>query len=393
MAAAPSAWRKLSPRCATPPAPGGTPGESRARAAAHGMGASAMSAASDARIKVRDRWIGAGEPCFVIAEAGANHNRDLSLAKELIDVATEAGADAVKFQTYSAETLYSKKTPRFSYLEGVSSKDTWELIKEIELPREWQGELATYAAKRGILFLSTPFDHRAVDELAALDVPAYKIASFEIVDLPLIAHAAARGRPMILSTGLASYEDIADALDACSSAGNRDVILLQCASLYPAPPARMNLRAMTTLRHAFAVPTGLSDHSLGIHVAVAAVALGACVIEKHFTLNRSLPGPDHPFAVEPGELKEMVRQIREVESALGDGLKLGPAPEEQEMHEKARRSLVASRAIPKGTLIDRSMVTIKRPGFGIRPKFLDLVIGRVAKVDIEEDTVLTWDMV
>jgi len=141
------------------------------------------------------------------------------------------------------------------------------------------------------------------------------------------------------------------------------------------------------------VPTGLSDHSLGIHVAVAAAALGACVIEKHFTLNRSLPGPDHPFAVEPGELKEMVRQIREVESALGDGLKLGPAPEEQEMHEKARRSLVASRAIPKGTLIDRSMVTIKRPGFGIRPKFLDLVIGRVAKVDIEEDTVLTWDMV
>ena len=345
------------------------------------------------RVRIGNRWVGGDERRFVIAEAGANHNRSLSLAKELIDVATEAGADAVKFQTYSAETLYSKKTPRFSYLEGVSSKGTWDLIKEIELPREWQGELAAYATKRGILFLSTPFDHRAVDELAALDVLAYKIASFEIVDLPLIAHAAAKGRPMILSTGLASYEDIADALGVCVSAGNRDVILLQCASLYPAPPSRMNLRAMTTLRHAFAVPTGLSDHSLGIHVAVAAAALGACVIEKHFTLNRSLPGPDHPFAVEPGELKEMVRQIREVESALGDGLKLGPAPEEQEMHEKARRSLVASRAIPKGTLIDRSMVTIKRPGFGIRPKFLDLVIGRVAKVDIEEDTVLTWDMV
>jgi len=343
--------------------------------------------------KIGGRWVGGAAPCFVIAEAGANHNRDQSMARELIDVALDAGADAVKFQTYSAETLYSKKTPRFSYLEGVSAKDTWDLIKEIELPREWQGELAAYAAKRGILFLSTPFDHRAVEELAALDVPAYKIASFEIVDLPLISHAAGKGRPMVLSTGLASYEDIADAVEACASAGNRDIVLLQCASLYPAPAARMNLRAMATMRHAFALPTGLSDHSLGIHVAAAAVALGARVVEKHFTLDRSLPGPDHPFAVEPRELKEMVRHIREVEAALGDGLKLGPAPEEQEMHQKARRSLVAARAIPRGAVIDRSMITIKRPGYGIRPKLIDLLVGRVAKVDIEEDTVLTWDLV
>jgi N,N'-diacetyllegionaminate synthase len=344
-------------------------------------------------LKIGDRRIGDGAPCFVIAEAGANHNRNMAMARELIDVAVDAGADAVKFQTYSAETLYSKKTPRFSYLEGVSAKDTWDLIKEIELPREWQGELVAYAAKRGIFFLSTPFDHRAVEELAALDVPAYKIASFEIVDLPLIGHAAAKGRPMILSTGLASYEDIADAVEACASAGNHDVVLLQCASLYPAPPARLNLRAMATMRHAFAVPTGLSDHSLGIHIAAAAVALGASVVEKHFTLDRSLPGPDHPFAVEPRELTDMVRHIREVEAALGDGLKLGPAPEEQEMHQKARRSLVAARAIAKGTVIDRSMVAIKRPGFGIRPKLIDLLVGRVAKVDIDEDTVLTWDLV
>jgi len=344
-------------------------------------------------LRIGDRRVGGEAPCFVIAEAGANHNRDLSMARELIDVAVDAGADAVKFQTYSAETLYSKKTPRFSYLEGVSAKDTWDLIKEIELPREWQGELAAYAAKRGIFFLSTPFDHRAVEELAGLSVPAYKIASFEIVDLALISHAAAKGRPMIISTGLASYEDIADAVEACASAGNRDIVLLQCASLYPAPAARMNLRAMATMRRAFAVPTGLSDHSLGIHVAAAAVALGAKVVEKHFTLDRSLPGPDHPFAVEPGELKEMVRHIREVEAALGDGLKLGPAPEEQEMHQKARRSLVASRAIPRGAVIDRSMIAIKRPGYGIRPKLIDLLVGRVAKVDIEEDTVLTWDVV
>ena len=343
-------------------------------------------------VRIGLRQVGDGQPCYVIAEAGANHNRDLGMGKALIDVAADAGADAVKFQTYSAETLYSRHTPRFSYLEGVSDQDTWELIKGIELPREWQGDLAAHAAARGIQFLSTPFDYRAVDELAALGVPAYKIASFEIVDLPLIGYAAAQGRPMIISTGLATYEDIADAVQACAGAGNRDVVLLQCASLYPAPPARMNLRAMATMRAAFNAPVGLSDHSLGIHVAVAAAGLGAAVVEKHFTLDRTLPGPDHPFAVEPSELAEMVRQIREVEAALGDGLKLGPAAEELEMHEKARRSLVAARAIPAGTVIDRGMIAIKRPGFGIRPKFVDLVVGRVAKVDIGEDVVLTWDM-
>ena len=345
------------------------------------------------RLVIGERWIGDGEPCFIVAEAGANHNRDLGMAKELIAVAAEAGADAVKFQTYSAETLYSKQTPKFTYLEGLTDKSTWDLIKEIELPREWQAELAEEAKKRGILFMSTPFDHRAVDELDALGVPVFKVASFEIVDLPLVRHAASKGKPMIISTGLADYEDIQDALAACREAGNDKVVLLQCASLYPAPPERINLRAMETMRRAFGTLVGLSDHTLGIHVAVAGAALGACVIEKHYTLSRSLKGPDHPFAIEPGELRELVRQVREVEAALGDGRKLGPAPEEMEMHQKARRSLVAARAIPKGAHIERDMLTIKRPGFGIKPKYLDLVVGRVAKVAIEEDTVLTWEMV
>jgi N,N'-diacetyllegionaminate synthase len=344
------------------------------------------------RVRIGDRWVGDGGACFVVAEAGANHNRDLGMGKELIDVAAEAGADAVKFQTYSAETLYSKKTPKFTYLEKTTTKETWQLIKDIELPREWQAELQAWARKRGILFFSSPFDYRAVDELEALGVPAFKIASFEIVDLPLIRYAASKGRPMILSTGLATYEDIQDAVEACRQAANQDLVLLQCASLYPAPPGRMNLQAMETMRRAFGVPVGLSDHTLGIHVAGAAVALGACVIEKHFTLSRTLPGPDHPFAIEPAELKAMVQQIRDIEAALGDGRKLGPAPEEEEMHQKARRSLIAARAIPKGTRIERDMIAIKRPGFGIRPKLIDLVVGRVAKVDIEEDAVLTWDL-
>ncbi len=344
------------------------------------------------RVKIDQRWVGDGKSCFIVAEAGANHNRDLGMGKELIDVAAEAGADAVKFQTYSAETLYSRKTPKFSYLEKTTTKDTWQLIKDIELPREWQPDLQAWARKRGIMFFSTPFDYRAVDELDALGVPAFKIASFEIVDLPLISYAATKGRPMILSTGLATYEDIHDAVEACRRVGNRDIVLLQCASLYPAPPARINLRAMETMRRAFGVPVGLSDHTTGIHVAGAAVAMGACAVEKHFTLSRTLPGPDHPFAIEPGELKAMVRQIREVEAALGDGQKVGPAPEELEMHQKARRSLIAARTIAKGTRIERDMIAIKRPGFGIQPKLIDLVVGRIARVDIQEDSVLTWDL-
>jgi N,N'-diacetyllegionaminate synthase len=339
------------------------------------------------------RRIGDGQPCFVIAEAGANHNRDLGRARELIAAAAAAGADAVKFQTYSAETLYSRKTPSFTYLQPVTDKSTWQLIKDIELPRAWQAELAAEAARHGILFLSTPFDHDAVDELDALGVPAFKIASFEIVDLDLIRHAAAKGKPMIISTGLADYADIADAVAACREVGNEMTVLLQCASLYPAPPARMNLRAMATMRHAFGTLVGLSDHTLGTHIAAAAPALGACVIEKHYTMSRTLPGPDHSFAIEPDELVQLVRHVRDVEAALGDGRKSGPVESEREMYDKARRSLIAARPIRRGMRIERDMLTVKRPGFGIRPKLVDQVVGRVAKVDIDEDAWITWEMV
>jgi len=341
---------------------------------------------------IGDQPVGPGEPVYVIAEAGANHNRDLGMARELVDVAADAGASAVKFQTYTGSDLYSAKTPRFAYLKDERSPA--ELLDTLALPREWHGELAAYARSRSIDFFSSPFDDDAVDSLAAVGVPAMKIASFEIVDLPLIRRAASVGVPIILSTGMASYGEIEDALGAVAETGNREVALLRCASVYPAPVDVMNLRAMATLRNAFGVPTGLSDHTTGIAVAVGAAALGAELIEKHFTLDRSLQGPDHPFALEPAELRAMIEGVREVEAALGNGRLEGPSDAEAvEMYRLARRSVVAAADIPAGTQIAREMLTTKRPGYGIKPKDIDLLVGRPARVDIERDDVITWEMV
>lgn len=344
--------------------------------------------------EIGGRRVGGGESCFVIAEAGANHDRDFDQAKKLIEVAAEAGADAVKFQTYTGAQLYSRKTPKFQYLKGVSELPPVELLDSIALPREWQSDLAAYATELGILWFSSPFDLEAVDSLEAVGVPAYKIASFEIVDHELIRHCAATGKPVIISTGMASLGEIEEAVEICDAESNDQVALLQCVSLYPAPPHRVNLKAMATLRQAFGVPVGLSDHTLGIPVAIAAAAAGAELIEKHFTIDRALKGPDHPFAVEPDELKEMVEGIRVAELAMGDGLKTGPSPEEsEEMYSLGRRSVCASTKIPSGTVITREMLTCKRPGWGIKPKHIELLVGREARVDIDEDEVLTWEMV
>jgi sialic acid synthase SpsE len=330
----------------------------------------------------------------VIAEAGANHNRDLGIARELIDVAVAAGADAVKFQVYSGKTLYSSKTPRFKYLEQVSAKETQQVLEDAALPREWLPELADYSRSRGIAFFATPFDHAAVRELVDVGVPALKIASFELVDLELIRAAAAPGLPLIVSTGMATYGEIEDALDAAAGGGAEAVALLRCASLYPAPPDIMNLRAMATMRAAFGVPVGLSDHTEGIAVPTGAAALGMEIVEKHFTLDRRMPGPDHPFAVEPAELAALVRAVRDVETALGNGRLEGPSDAEaEEMYVLGRRSLVAAAEIPNGTVIEREHLTVKRPGYGIAPKHLPLVLGRTARVDIGEDDIVTWDMV
>jgi N,N'-diacetyllegionaminate synthase len=345
-----------------------------------------------ASFEVGGRRIGLGEPAYVIAEAGANHNRDLRIAKELIDAAANAGADAVKFQTYTGSTLYSSKTPRFEYLND--ERNPADLLDAIALPREWQPELAEYARSQGIAFFSSVFDDHAIESLAAIGVPAMKIASFELVDLRLIRAAASVGVPVILSTGMATYGEIEDALGAVTETGNREVALLRCASVYPAPAEVMNLRAMATMRQAFGVPVGLSDHTTGISVPIGAATLGAELIEKHFTLSRTMEGPDHPFALEPSELRAMIIGVREIEAALGNGRLEGPSEAEAvEMYRLGRRSVVAASDIPAGTTITGDMLTTKRPGYGIKPKDIDRIVGRAARVDIEFDDVITWDMV
>jgi N,N'-diacetyllegionaminate synthase len=342
-------------------------------------------------LQIADRRVGAGAPCYVIAEAGANHNRDMGVARALIDLASDAGADAVKFQVYSGTALYSSKTPRFHYLRGTSDKPAAELLEDIALPREWIGELAAYASRRAIHFFATPFDAEAVRELCDAGVPAMKIASFELVDLELVASVAATGLPLVLSCGMARYGEIEEALSAAWRAGGRELALLRCASLYPAPPEIVNLRAIATMREAFGVPVGLSDHSTGIAVALGACGLGIELLEKHFTLDRNMSGPDHPFALEPPELRELISGIRAIEQALGSGRLEGPSEAEQEMYRLARRSVIAACDIPAGTRIEREHLVVKRPGLGIAPKDLDHVVGRIASVDIAAEEPIGWE--
>lgn len=345
-------------------------------------------------VALGDRLVGPGLPCYVIAEAGSNHNRDFDTARRLVDEAAAAGADAVKFQTYSGSSLYSTKAPLFDYLSDLTSQKPHELLEAISLPRDWQPLLAVHCREQGIEFLSSPFDLDAVDELDVLGVAAFKIASFELVDLPFLREVGRRGRPLIISTGMATLGEIEEAVDAARDGGASEFVLLQCASVYPSPPHIMNLNAIRTMQTAFGLPVGLSDHTLGIHVAIASVAAGAVMIEKHYTLDRTHPGPDHPFAIEPDELASLVRQVHDVEAAMGDGIKRGPTDEEAaEMYSKARRSVVAATAIPAGALITREMLTVKRPGFGIKPKFIEAVVGRRASVNIDEDELITWEMV
>jgi len=337
-------------------------------------------------VQVEHKIIGSGHPTYIIAEIGANHNGDISIAKKLIDKAAAACVDAVKFQTYKAEKLYSRHAPKFS----KDDMKPFDLIKANELPREWHYELARYSTQKKLHFLSSPFDYEAVDQLDDVGVPAFKVASFELTDLELLRYIAKKKKPIILSVGMATLGEIEEALAVIRSERNDDIVLLHCTSLYPSPIDVVNLNAIQTLQVAYKIPIGFSDHTLGIHIPIAAVAKGATVIEKHFTLDRHMKGPDHLFAVEPEELKQMVRNIRDVEKALGTGIK-ERSPQEQEMYEKGRRSIIAAQDIKKGTKLTRNILLVKRPGYGIKPKYIDVIIGRKANKDIKKDQWITWD--
>lgn len=328
-------------------------------------------------VTVAQRPIGAGQPVFVIAEAGVNHNGELELARRLVDAAADAGADAVKFQTFAAERVAAREAPKADYQRQTTSVDEsqQQMLRRLELAPTAHRELQAHARRRGLVFLSTPFDEASADLLDALDVPAIKIGSGEVTNLPFLEHVARKGRPVILSTGMSSLDEVGAAVVAVRATGNAELVLLHCVSEYPARPADANLRAMLTLADAFRTPVGYSDHTPGLEVALAAVALGASVIEKHFTLDRGLPGPDHRASLEPAQLTELVRGIRVVEQALGDGVK---APTAGELGNRvvARRSLAAAVDLPAGLTLTRESLCALRPATGIPPASLPAVLGR-----------------
>ena len=334
-----------------------------------------------------------GDSCYIVAELSANHGKSFDRAAELVRKAWEAGADSVKLQTYTPETItLDCDNDYFRIKETIwEGKNLYELYSEAYTPWEWQPKLKTIANDLGMDLFSTPFDFSAVNFLEEMGVPAYKIASFELVDLPLLKRVAQTGKPIIMSTGMATLAEIDEAVATIREAGDSQLALLKCTSTYPALPEEMNLRTIRHLADAFGVPTGLSDHTLGIAVPVAAVALGACIIEKHFTLSRKEPGPDSAFSLEPHEFKEMVDAIRTTEKALG---KVSyEITEKQKASRVFRRSLFVVKDIKKGEEVTEDNVRSIRPGYGLHPRYLTDVIGRYARRNIERGIPLTWDLV
>lgn len=329
--------------------------------------------------------------CFVIAEAGVNHNGDLGLAHRLVDAAVQTGADAVKFQTFSAERLVSASAPKAEYQKATTGADESQLtmLQRLELSEADHLELMAHCRDAGIAFLSTPFDEEAADLLMRIGVEAIKTPSGELTNLPYLAHVAALGLPLIVSTGMANLGEVEQAVATVTAAGAPPLALLHCVSAYPTRPEDANLRAMATLAACFGCPTGFSDHTPGIGVAIAAAALGGRVLEKHLTLDRTLPGPDHQASLEPATFAAMVAGIREAAVAVGDGRKR-PRPVEAEVAGVARKSVVTARPLAAGTVLAAGDLRIKRPGTGIAPAQAPLLLGRRLRQDVGTDHVLAW---
>lgn len=327
---------------------------------------------------------------FIIAEAGVNHNGDLSLAKKLVEVAAETGADAVKFQTFQADKLVSKSAEKAPYqLKTTGMRESqYEMISRLELSAEDHLVLIDHCKKNKIAFLSSPFDEESVDLLDRLGVLLFKIPSGEITNEPFLKHVASKKRPIILSTGMSTLEEVKEAVKWIRSKSEAELTLLHCVTEYPAPYDQINLRAMLTL-HNLGLPVGYSDHTEGIDIAIAAVALGASIIEKHFTLDRNLPGPDHLASLEPEEFGQMVTAIRKVESSLGHGTK-EPAPCELENRKVARKSLVAKHDLQAGHVIRPEDISSKRPGNGIPPFLVNSLIGKSLRKPIAKDELISW---
>lgn len=346
------------------------------------------------RMTIGKRKVGPGNPVWIIAELSANHNQDFDEAVRLIRAAKEAGADAVKLQTYTEDTLTIDCDNEFFRIgKGTiwAGRTLYDLYKEAHTPWEWQPKLKEIANNLGLELFSSPFDKTAVDFLEAMDVPAYKIASFELVDIPLIQYVAGTGKPIILSTGMATLAEIDEAVTAAREAGCKELALLKCTSAYPAKPEEMNLRTILHMAEAFGVPVGLSDHTRGIVVPVAAAVLGACIIEKHFTLSRSVPGPDTAFSLEPQEFKAMVDAIRIAEKAIGNVFYA--ISEEEKASRIFRRSLFAVADIHKDEILTENNIRSIRPGHALHTRFMKNILGRKASQEINKGTPLSWDLI
>ncbi len=343
---------------------------------------------------IQKKHVGVREPVFIIAELSANHNRKYDLAVETIRAAKDAGADAIKLQTYTADTItIDSDNEYFKIKQGTlwDGKTLHQLYQEAYTPWEWQPKLKEIAEDLGLICFSTPFDRTAVDFLEDMGVPAFKVASFEITDIPLIEYIASKGKPVIISTGIAALCDIEEAVNACRKTGNDQVALLKCTSAYPAPPEEANLRTISNMAETFKTVVGLSDHTLGISTPIAAVALGAKILEKHFILDRKMGGPDAAFSLEPEEFKTMVSSIRETEKAMGEISY--EITEKVKMSRVFCRSLFVVRDVISGEELTENNVRSIRPGFGLHPKYLHDITGKKFKKDTKKGTPLSWDLI